>query len=202
VNREDTLFAYLPHLPEKLEQMRGLLHDPITADEAQALDDVLYRRHRYADLIAWLGDEPVSWPGYFVREEFRAVEHDRQLLAEWKKEDEDRANGIEPPMSEMAALWAAVLPPPDPEEIAERNPVAKAQAMEEYLPRASSCPNCGTPPEHLEWSRFHARTCGGWQTHCRFCLRQVDAFIGVMVTPARRLKRPDLSLRDGSDIRM
>src|SRR5579862_4330583 len=33
VNQEDTLFSFNETLPPKLDQMRALLHDPITADE-------------------------------------------------------------------------------------------------------------------------------------------------------------------------
>jgi hypothetical protein len=176
VNQADTLFAYLPSLPMKLDLMRALLHDPISADEAYALNDVLYRRLRFTDMVAWLKDEPISWDGYFVREEFRAEEADRQLIEEWRQEAEDRANGIE---SQREKLWDMSLPP---EVLAEINANSKAG----YLPRAHPCPDCGTPAEFLEWSRPGVN----WQTRCRFCLCKVDEFIDVLVTPSRRLKRP------------
>lgn len=67
VNKEDTLFSFNETLPAKLDQMRALLHDSITADEAYALNDVLYRRRRFIDMIAWQQDEPIAWDGYFAR---------------------------------------------------------------------------------------------------------------------------------------
>jgi hypothetical protein len=79
VNKPDTLFSYNPSLPAKLDLMRELLHDPITMDEAYALNDVLYRRRWFTDMIAWLKDEPVSWDGYFAREKFRTALADRHL---------------------------------------------------------------------------------------------------------------------------
>jgi hypothetical protein len=79
VNKPDTLFSYNPSLPAKLDLMRGLLDDPITVDEAYALNDVLHRRRRFTDMIAWLQDEPVSWDGYFAREKFRTALADRHL---------------------------------------------------------------------------------------------------------------------------
>ena len=42
VNQEDTPSADLPSLAESLEQMRAVLSDPITSDEADALNHVLY----------------------------------------------------------------------------------------------------------------------------------------------------------------
>jgi hypothetical protein len=52
VNKPDTLFGYNPSLPAKLDLMRGLLHDPITGDEAYALNDVIYRRRRFTGAVS------------------------------------------------------------------------------------------------------------------------------------------------------
>ena len=186
VNGENTLFIFLPTLPGKLEQMRTLLHDPITGDEAVALDDVVHRRRRYADMIAWLQDEPVSWAGYFAREEFRAEEADRQLMEQWRTEAEGRAKGIEP---QRVKLWDIS---PDQDSLAEMREKFLADAKAEYLKFAHPCPNCGTPAEFLEW----CYEVGVILTRCRFCLRQVDQFTEMIGTPVRRIKRPAALLRD------
>jgi hypothetical protein len=81
VNRDNTLFSNNETLPEKLKLMRSLLHDPITVCEADTLNDVLFRRQRFTDMIAWLQDDPVSWNAYFAREKVRAEEADRQLAS-------------------------------------------------------------------------------------------------------------------------
>src|SRR5207248_2647042 len=143
---------------------------------ANALNDVLYRRRRFRDMIAWLQDEPVSWDGYFVREKFRAEEADRQLLEDLRREEEDRANGISPPKLNTGLEIA-------PELLAEIRERSLADARAAYLPGAKPCPTCGTPAEFLEWFHYMSppspwgRFSGGWKTRCRFCLQEVDFFM-------------------------
>jgi hypothetical protein len=139
VNHPDTLFSFNESLPAKLDQMRALLHDPISVDEANALNDVLYRRRRYVDMIAWLQDDPIAWDGYFIREKFRAEEADRQLAEYLKRQDEDWAKGIRAPSKsirdvcpELPVEILAVL------ERFEESRLADAKAA--YLPKAKPCP--------------------------------------------------------------
>jgi hypothetical protein len=185
VNKEDTLFTFIPTLPAKLAQMRELLHDPITVDEAYALSDVLYRRQKFTDMIAWLQDEPIAWDGYFARQRFRAEQADRQLLEDLRREEEERDNGI-------TACDSGLSP--------ERSAELAADAKRYYLPMAKPCPNCGTPPEFLEWSRYSTPQsprgffCGGWNTRCRFCLQVVNDVVEVMGTSRRRLSGPPSEL--------
>lgn len=173
VNQPDTLFSIDALLPEKLSQMRELLHDPITADEADALTDVLYKRKRFTDMIAWLRDEPVAWDGYFLRENFRAGKTDRRLAEYLKQQDEEWTRGIGKYLAKVS-----------PEEVAS----AKAAC----LGKARPCRQCGTPAEFLEWSWYQSPPSGwrhfsaGWKTHCNFCLHRVDLFISV----AGRGRRP------------
>jgi hypothetical protein len=167
VNQPDTLFSIDTLLPEKLNQMRELLHDPISADEADALVDVLYKRKKFTDMIGWLRDEPVAWDGYFLREKIPGRGGRPRLAAYLKQQDEDWARGI--------GKYAAKV---SPEEV--------AWAKAAYLGKARPCCRCGTPAEVLEWSRFHSSPSAwrhfsaGWQTHCKFCLHRVDLFISVM----------------------
>jgi hypothetical protein len=73
----------------KLDQLRKLLTNPITADEAQALLDVLYQRHWMRDLIEWIESRAVGWADFFTcrdslkREELRkrADERERRRAA-------------------------------------------------------------------------------------------------------------------------
>jgi hypothetical protein len=44
VNKPGTIFSTDHWLSPKLQRLRGLLNDPITADQVEALLDVLYRR--------------------------------------------------------------------------------------------------------------------------------------------------------------
>lgn len=82
VNRTDTMFSTDHWLMPKLEQLRTLLSDSLTKDQAQALDDVLHSRRFMKDLIDWLESPPMSWADFFPYREQR----DRDRLWEsWKK---------------------------------------------------------------------------------------------------------------------
>jgi hypothetical protein len=169
VNQPDTLFSFNETLPAKLDQMRALLHDPITVDEANALNDVLYRRRRFPDMIAWLQDDPIAWDGYFIREKFRAEEADRQLTEYLKQQDEDWAKGVNftgwPSGEESASSLTEIFGPPPP--------------------RPTECPDCGSHsilpicygrprPETVERARRHEIVLGGCivgdpRWHCEDC---------------------------------
>ena len=51
VNRPDTMFSTECWLLPRLERLKKLLHDPITADEAAALLDVLHEQRRMKDIL-------------------------------------------------------------------------------------------------------------------------------------------------------
>lgn len=169
--------------------MREHLHDPITADEAAAINDVLFRRRRWVDMMAWLHEPDVSWENHFVREKFRAEEADRRLREYLILEDKKwAANGFRHAgdLTFDSRLSA--------EKLAEQETKWMEDAKIYYLDRAKPCPHCGTPPEHLEWLRYeNPPSCwrtifSGWKTRCRFCLREVDYFIGAI----GRGRRPEL----------
>jgi hypothetical protein len=169
VNQPDTLFSFNESLPAKLFQMRALLHDPIDVEEANALNDVLYRRRRYVDMIAWLQDDPIAWDGYFIREKFRAEEADRQLTEYFKQQDEDWAKGGNftrwPSGEESAVSLTEIFGPPPTRPI--------------------ECPDCGSHsilpicygrprPETVERARRHEIVLGGCivgdpRWHCEDC---------------------------------
>ncbi len=66
VNQRGTMFSTDHWLQPKLEQLRGLLSDPITEEQASALLDVLYERHWMSDLLNWLQGAPMPWQSFFV----------------------------------------------------------------------------------------------------------------------------------------
>lgn len=68
VNRLGTMFSTERWLLPKLDQLRSLLSDPITEDEAQALLDVLHQRRFMKDLLGWL-EAPGKMGGYLHRPE-------------------------------------------------------------------------------------------------------------------------------------
>lgn len=183
VNQPGMLFSIDGLLPGRLKQLRELLHDPVTEDEAMALNDVLHRRRRWTDMIAWLKEPTVSWPNHFVRQAFRAEEEERRLKEYYRAEAEKWLNGIESP---AAAMTHAA--------IAERN-LESEEAKARYLQRARPCPRCGTPPDFLEWfyycspPSFLCRAYRGWATRCLRCVEKID-FFWEWAARVRRVKLP------------
>ena len=140
-------------------------------------------------MMAWLHEPDVSWENHFVREKFRAEEADRRLREYLILEDKKwAANGFRHAgdFTFDSRLSA--------EKLAEQETKWMEDAKIYYLDRAKPCPHCGTPPEHLEWLRYeNPPSCwrtvfSGWKTRCRFCLREVDYFIGAI----GRGRRPEL----------
>lgn len=182
VNQPGMLFSLDSALPGRLEQMREHLHDPVAADEALALNDVLHRRRRWVDMMAWLHEPTVPWEEHFIREADRAREADRKLKEYLRRQDEKWASGTLP--SPLLALgWS-------PEEIVEFERTEIEDAKLRYLERAKPCPRCGTPVQCLEWFRYvsppSSRTVfSGWKTRCRSCTQEVDYFRGGMIGTRR-----------------
>ena len=150
VNKPGTMFSTDRWLAPKIERLHTLLSDPLTADQAAALLDVLYERHYMRDLLEWLERPVVEWRNFFALQKFEAEERRRQ---------KPRFLLCGTPL-----LWAARR------ERALR-PLAEIQA--EFLPHARCCPHCGTPPQYLEW--FY-QPGPGWSTRCRLCETIVDSF--------------------------
>lgn len=100
-----------------LDHIGQLLSEPITQEEAQALLDVLYKRHWMEELLRWLTDRPVTW------EDFPAYE--TNLREEAKRQWE-----------EMKRKWAADR---------ERRSNVQLVPDDGRFPKiADSCPDCGS----------------------------------------------------------
>jgi hypothetical protein len=107
-----------------LDQLRELLSDPITDDEAQALLDVLYERNRMGDLLKWIETRPVRWANFFAY--CQAAEEAAKQVAE-----EEKRKRVE----ERKARRAAGLYPY----------LNVDWAIDLSLPRISdTCPDCGS----------------------------------------------------------
>jgi len=171
VNQPQTIFSTDHWLRPKLDSLRLLLHDPITADEVSALLDVLYKRHFMKDLLEWLTRKTEPWSMFFVdREERHAALS--QAQNEW-------LNNFGKPLSGKQRA------------LIERKHLAAAK--KEYLPIAKPCASCGLPPEKLEW--FHYPSLGatrftpgriGWQTRCGICRQEIDFFTTMLICTTRK----------------
>jgi hypothetical protein len=179
VNRPGTIFSTERWLLPRLERLTELLHDPITDDEAAALLDVLHEQRRMKDLLDWLEGESISWPSFFVRRKFLEEEAERKRREDLRRADDEWA--------QRNTEWGIIESLLTAEERAERE-TDRAEARQQYLSDAKSCPRCGTPPEYLEWFYYSsppsswANLCGraGWKTRCKSCLQQIDFFVGMM----------------------
>lgn len=117
VNQPGTMFSTEHWLVPKLDQLRGLLTEPITHDEACALLDVLYQRHWMRDLIEWLETRPVTWGNYLTYKAYMAQE---EICKRADEHDRRRAAGLNP--------WGVVKLFPD-----------------DIHPKISdTCPDCGS----------------------------------------------------------
>lgn len=93
VNQPGTIFSTDHWLIPKLDQLRLLLADPISQEEADALLDVLYQRHWMGDLIDWAESRPVGWGDFFTHQGNLKQEELRRRADE---RDLRRANGLDP----------------------------------------------------------------------------------------------------------
>src|SRR5437667_9293199 len=60
-NKRDTLFITDQWIGPRLERLRQLLNNPLTAEEAEAMRDAVVKNGRLDDLIEWLSDKQLSW---------------------------------------------------------------------------------------------------------------------------------------------
>ena len=93
VNRPGTMFSTERWLLPKLDQLRRLLSDPITEDEAQALLDVLHQRHFMKDLLEWLETRPARWADIFT---YRNKLEQEEVRKRADERERRRAAGLDP----------------------------------------------------------------------------------------------------------
>jgi len=155
VNQPGTASSRDPWLLTKFGRLRQLLSDPITAEQAEALLDVLSQRRWMTDLIEWLESPEVSW---FNFPAFRsALAYEFSIRQEWK----------------------------DCLDVGEDEVGVWEECIKVFLPRARPCPRCRTPPEFLNWYLLPGilvLDVPGWfelRTRCKFCRAEIDFFTTI-----------------------
>ena len=119
VNRPGTTFSTDHWLLPKLDQLRRLLTDPITQDEAEALLDILRQRHWMRGLLEWLESRPVSWSDFHM---YRANLKKQELQERADERDRRRVAGLDPYPNEF-----------------------KLDLPDDFHPKISdTCPDCGS----------------------------------------------------------
>ena len=101
VNKPDTVFGPDHWLLPKLDRLRGLLSEPITQEEAEALLDVLYQRHFLEDLIEWVESRrSETWADFFIYQANLKQEKLRKRAEEMQERADERerrrAAGLDP----------------------------------------------------------------------------------------------------------
>jgi len=140
VNRPGTIFSTDHWLLPKLQRLRELFNDPITADQAKALLDVLYQRHWMRDLMEWLEAPPMPWSEFFeyreVQQRYRKLHEREEAWEQWLQfERLNELNASERPQncpdcgSNRILPIAYGLPTPDTEEAARRGKVILGGCM-------------------------------------------------------------------------
>jgi hypothetical protein len=71
-----------------LLRLQPLLADPITADQAKALDDAFQGRHRIEELIEWLRSAPMPWSHFRPYQQEEEEIKREQLWQQWKRLEE------------------------------------------------------------------------------------------------------------------
>jgi hypothetical protein len=96
VNQPGTMSRHEDVLLTDLDHLQQLLSEPITQDEAEAMLDVLHRRHWMEELIDWLENRPPAWQNFLtdrsrMREELRRehLEEHRRRRAEGRNPDRE-----------------------------------------------------------------------------------------------------------------
>jgi hypothetical protein len=162
-NRHDTLFITEKWFAPRKAKLLELLSDPVTADEAHVLRELLWERIPFQVVFDWLAEKPLSWAEYLkVKAEMR--EHRRwRMMVEgifpWPDVEASQTTPITDPM---------LMPTPMPAHLGDQ-----------------TCPCCSAP---LTWIFFRSpswtwrKLCGraGWLAICERCHLQVDFRLTLM----------------------
>jgi len=160
-NRRDTLFITEAWFSPYARRLRERLSDPITADEAHVLRELLRERISFGSALDWLSRKPMPWTDYLA---WRAQETERLANVQLEREFF--------PWKDVEA-WRANMKSPQ-KETARPHPLEPSQ-----------CPRCQKP---LTWIYFSSppwtwqALCGtaGWLAVCDECHLQVDFKLTVM----------------------
>jgi len=208
-NKGDTLYVIEDWVQPYLAELRRLLSDPITADQAEALCDCVFKDCQLKEVLSWLGGPPMPWRAY--------IDGTRWLAAEETRQHEDSRRDELRIMREEAEWWTrrnshveairketGVMLEGDP-EFRDRYAKLVREAKNDYVKQAKSCPKCGSAPDELAWFRYSAlpstdpRSCerDGWMTFCEKCYGEVEFFD---MTSNEPIARPDEAFPEDPEI--
>jgi hypothetical protein len=108
-NKPDTMFVTERWIRPRLEELRTHLTNPITSDQAQALQDAILQRCPFKDVLGWLRGEAISWKDYQVRKKVLQAEarraRDKEVRKRWENTDWEK-------IARLQAAGVHVLIPP------------------------------------------------------------------------------------------
>jgi hypothetical protein len=124
-NKPDTMFVTERWIKPRLGELSAHLSNPITTDQAQALQDVVLQRCPFKDVLGWLRSEGISWKDYQVRNQMFEADAERARVKEVRKRWENR--DLEA-ISRLQAAGVRVYIPP---EVAFRHKEEEDLAVDE-----------------------------------------------------------------------
>ncbi len=109
-NKPDTLWITDRWIAPRLDARRSLLSDPVTNEQAEALEDALYKRAQLDEVIEWLKTVLMPWPE-FLRNKRQAEEDLRGAQLEQEKQRIlDKLGRLKRPACEKCGSSEAVVP--------------------------------------------------------------------------------------------
>jgi serine/threonine protein kinase len=87
----DRLFAPRSWVNPRLSDLRKLLSDPITAEQAAALREAALKKRNLDTVIDWLRHRPMTWKQYQDMLTEQRAEEEQRLARERKREEQERA---------------------------------------------------------------------------------------------------------------
>lgn len=162
----EVLFLTDSWFSPRREELTALLPATLTADQANAFDDVLHKRVHLDTMLMWLRHEPTPWAHIegLRRSIGEAAVRTRREEGFFPWDDVDACRGASPVPS-----WSGEQHPPETEDL-------------------DGCHGCGRSAGELEWLYFRSpewtwtRMCGraGWMGICPQCRFQIHFFLDTL----------------------
>jgi hypothetical protein len=109
-NTPDTLFITERWIAPRLDALRSLLSDPVTEDQAEALNDALYKRAQLDEVIEWLRTGLMYWTDFLKNKRQAEADLAAARLQREKERILDKLSRLDRPVCEKCGSSVAVVP--------------------------------------------------------------------------------------------
>jgi hypothetical protein len=176
----DRLWITESWIEPRFAELRTLLTEPITHEEAHVLCEAVLKHYDVDDVIEWLEHKPISWQEYEDLRDRRATK--RWRLPAW--------NDVRASQNDQVRAWKELASVPTL-LTTERVVTDAEEARRVYGLKTAPCPSCRTAARGLTWIHYTSPSwtwrehCGkaGWLAICEPCSRQIELFQEVESAP-------------------